>query len=187
MFFLTPRGKSHGLAVLDEPLVQVGPDQSAKLTLRLTAAQDGNFNYGSTEFSEFPRPPSLAVKFPEQKEICGIGFEADFRNEKLPYKAQILDCVLKVKESPKLLSAKYPDSFEVPWWTELSVELAETKRSLHLFHPQTSSTKSSASNPNPSPERRLELPYSPPLLASAGSFADPRPSHRQIKTTTALT
>lgn len=214
--FIDAPGKSHGLAVLDEQLVQVGPDQSAELTFRLTATQDGNFNtfeidafnnygsnleyksldiisdtsldvfdgfkgsafgpcetpniktdvfrfelenndwvefetksqlsmfdkptqhgltvrakgsvkgvsfdvdawedliYGSTEFSEFPRPPSLAVRFPEQKEICGIGFKADFKNEELPYKAQILDCELKVKESPKLLSAKYPDSFEVP-------------------------------------------------------------------------
>lgn len=214
--FIDSPGKSHGLAVLDEQPVQVGPDQSAELTLRLTAAQDGNFNtfeidafnnygsnqeyksldiisdtnldifdgfkgsafgpcetpnvktdifrfelenddwvefetktqlsmfdkpsqhgltvrakgsvkgvsfdvdawedllYGSKEFSEFPRPPSLAVRFPEQKGFCGIGFKTDFKNEELPYKAEILDCELEVQERPKLRLAKYPDSFEIP-------------------------------------------------------------------------
>lgn len=70
--------------------------------------------YATTKFSEFPRPPSLGVRFPKQKGICGVGFEAYYRDENIPYKAQILDCDLKVKSTPKLSAAKYPDYFEIP-------------------------------------------------------------------------
>lgn len=70
--------------------------------------------YGSTEFSEFPRPPSLGVRFPEEKGICGIGFKTDFSDEEEPYKAQVLDCELEVKARPEIRLAKYPDRFMIP-------------------------------------------------------------------------
>lgn len=214
--FVDSPGKSHALAALDKAQIRIREDKIAKLTLRLTAVQDGNFKtftiddfgtleseldykslslvsetnldifsgykgsvfgpcktpniksdifrfelekgdwiefetktrlsmfdipsqhgltirahgkvkgvafdvsewedlvYGAKEFTDFPQPPSLGVRFTEKEDICGIGLKADFSNEKIPYEAQILDCDLKMVEEVKILATEYPEHFEIP-------------------------------------------------------------------------
>lgn len=67
--------------------------------------------YGTKEISDFYRFPSLAVRVPEHDGVCGIGLKRDAFDEDMPYRAELLDCELKVKEKRTPSGFKHPDRF----------------------------------------------------------------------------
>lgn len=67
--------------------------------------------YGSKELTDSLRIPSLGVRFPEQEGLCGFGLKRDAFDEETPYRAELLDCDLKVKEKRKPSAVRYPERF----------------------------------------------------------------------------
>lgn len=69
--------------------------------------------YGSKELTDSLRIPSLGVRFPEQEGLCGLGLKREPSDEDLPYRAELLNCELKVKEKRKPSAVRYPKRFGV--------------------------------------------------------------------------
>lgn len=67
--------------------------------------------YGTKETSDFLRFPSLAVRIPEHDGVCGIGLKRDAFDQKMPYRAELLDCELKVKATRTPSAFEHPERF----------------------------------------------------------------------------